>query len=1054
MTKYNRYQKLQKYYLGVPVSPPEYKQGGLITTGEWETIEQCEGSRYIDKGEYICVGDNKYQLLYEEQYIDGSWVETGKTKQGELIEENADECLYVWNIVPDEYMCVKNGSLYDRYQKLQKYNKDGTPVSPPEYKVGEILQQGMTHEECATGKSSVINFNDSTVGDVVIYNKATNRLEIVKNDFPTEYYTTDDYEIAGIIVVPSQHNVYGDNSFAMISAKRMSYTEPDNGKYGELIKFGQRGELVMPNTYDVFNTNGTTINPKFDIDGTNNYVCLASDYNNQIQCPHDNNAYYNPINEFEKSVAPSPYLTDGSRNTGYYQTTSPSSNKNAFADFNGRGNTQVLLNNATAQGDWKTASTITNNSSSGYSPAACCCWRFHTDGTQQGDWYLPAAGELGYLVSRFKKIDDLLDRLLNAYGREYISEFTNYSDFPCASTESSEEEVMTTSLFSTVAEFLPKDTGYNVRAYCRIKPDMTIVRETIIYGWNIKSDDFICEDVNKYQKLIYQVSTNSGKTWENVVPEQTKKGTLIEENSIDCGYQPTRWSDNGKTTCNGTSKYHLLEEEQLIDGTWTATGETKQGDLIEENSFDCGYVETRWVDKGQTTCVNTDKYQVLEEEQTTNGTEWTPTGNTKNGEIIESNSFDCGRIDYRWSDVEGEYMCEGTSKYQKQVYQQTTNGTDWVDVEPKQYQKGSLIEEESYDCGQVNYRWQVIDNETTCVGTDKYYVETYQQTTDGEHWTNVVPEQKRNGTIAESNSFDCGYIAYRWEVLNDETMCDGIDEYYVETYQQSTNGTDWVNVEPLQTRKGELKQAMSFDCVQFNDVVMYNENENKLEIVPDLNHNLAAYPKEVYTPIGIVLSKDIGYGDGSYTVMGYRTLDCYNPDNGLGNTNGIAMLGSIYGSDASLNDYPYYSTGDEALEDLTTGKDKTKRMVDDSTYYPSWKTSSTINNSQVRHHWPAACCSWRFHTVGTEQGDWYLPTAGEVNIVLVNKSQINLMLDFLNQNYSVSAFTLLDSTYGSVTMYSGSNYWYNSTGWYNTINSTSNRWIPFIRIMTDGTIVR
>lgn len=42
MPTYKRYQKYQKYYLGQPVDPPEYKKGELIETGEWETIEQCE----------------------------------------------------------------------------------------------------------------------------------------------------------------------------------------------------------------------------------------------------------------------------------------------------------------------------------------------------------------------------------------------------------------------------------------------------------------------------------------------------------------------------------------------------------------------------------------------------------------------------------------------------------------------------------------------------------------------------------------------------------------------------------------------------------------------------------------------------------------------------------------------------------------------------------------------------------------------------------------------------------------------------------------------------
>lgn len=66
----------------------------------------------------------------------------------------------------------------------------------------------------------------------------------------------------------------------------------------------------------------------------------------------------------------------------------------AISDYNGKANTTALLANATAQPNWRTDSTITSSYAAGYQPAACCCWRFHTLGTNQGDWYLPAAGEL------------------------------------------------------------------------------------------------------------------------------------------------------------------------------------------------------------------------------------------------------------------------------------------------------------------------------------------------------------------------------------------------------------------------------------------------------------------------------------------------------------------------------------------------------------------------------------------------------------------------------------------------------------------------------------
>ena len=35
-----------------------------------------------------------------------------------------------------------------------------------------------------------------------------------------------------------------------------------------------------------------------------------------------------------------------------------------------------------------------NNQGEGYCAPACCCVRYSTPGTKQGDWYLPSVGEL------------------------------------------------------------------------------------------------------------------------------------------------------------------------------------------------------------------------------------------------------------------------------------------------------------------------------------------------------------------------------------------------------------------------------------------------------------------------------------------------------------------------------------------------------------------------------------------------------------------------------------------------------------------------------------
>lgn len=59
MAIYYQYYKLQKYQYGIPVDPPEYKRGELVTTGEWDSIEDCEKNinGYIWKlvdNQYIC----------------------------------------------------------------------------------------------------------------------------------------------------------------------------------------------------------------------------------------------------------------------------------------------------------------------------------------------------------------------------------------------------------------------------------------------------------------------------------------------------------------------------------------------------------------------------------------------------------------------------------------------------------------------------------------------------------------------------------------------------------------------------------------------------------------------------------------------------------------------------------------------------------------------------------------------------------------------------------------------------------------------------------------
>ena len=113
---------------------------------------------------------------------------------------------------------------------------------------------------------------------------------------------------------------------------------------------------------------------------------------------------------------------------------------------------------------------------------------------------------------------------------------------------------------------------------------------------------------NKYQREKQQYTNDSGRTWIDVSPANYRRGRLIEAGSEDCntiewkevtgswfciGFNETqyRWVDSGEYVCDTGNKYAKEKEQVSEDGgmTWTDTGQTRAGTLIEVNSEDCGY---------------------------------------------------------------------------------------------------------------------------------------------------------------------------------------------------------------------------------------------------------------------------------------------------------------------------------------------------------------------------------------------------------------------------------------------------------------------------------
>ena len=231
----------------------------------------------------------------------------------------------------------------------------------------------------------------------VFYDSATNSFVKV---LPDNIRYIETYTPIGVEVIPTEHDVYSNGTCGVMSLAEMNYTTPDVGSSEyQYIYWGSYGtDTSLPNYEKVNLVN----------DATTDYGYLPSDRFTGATSLDGVSKYATTSNN-----APSPYNADGSRNEAYYTTAY--STANTLSDFDGVGNTKVLTELATEQSDWKTADTITNSSDAGYYPAACCAWRFHTTGTDQGQWYLPACGEMGYVINRIKAINTTINKVLSVY---------------------------------------------------------------------------------------------------------------------------------------------------------------------------------------------------------------------------------------------------------------------------------------------------------------------------------------------------------------------------------------------------------------------------------------------------------------------------------------------------------------------------------------------------------------------------------------------------------------------------------------------------------------
>ena len=234
-----------------------------------------------------------------------------------------------------------------------------------------------------------------------------------------------------VVVIPASH--MSDGKCRGMSLCNMSYVTPQTGTLGigngnaetngTNLMWGVHGTHVSGLTnYDTVKTTGGTTDYGYFpsdlykgmtkitiVDGcTTEKKLIEYDMTTQDSADDTEAVWWRTIDNIgiggvgDELLVISPYASDGSQNPAYL------TKGQALSDMGGKANTEVLVNLSAIKDTYSGGAF--ENIEANY-PAAFACYLFSTVGTDQGDWYLPALGELGYLYTRIKRINESLASL-------------------------------------------------------------------------------------------------------------------------------------------------------------------------------------------------------------------------------------------------------------------------------------------------------------------------------------------------------------------------------------------------------------------------------------------------------------------------------------------------------------------------------------------------------------------------------------------------------------------------------------------------------------------
>lgn len=173
-------------------------------------------------------------------------------------------------------------------------------------------------------------------------------------------------------------------------------------------------------------------------------------------------------------------------------------------------------------------------------------------------------------------------------------------------------------------------------------------------------DDLTYQITNS--NLIVSVPRNYDES--AVIYSMTVQNCNFETQELTINQDKTyvKWVSSGYVCASGNSYVKEVKYTGTTNSDYVATEEYRQGALITSGDTRCQAIK-KWEFIGHYYCINGNKYECIEELESYDGVNWTPTWQTRLGNLVETDSEFCDEtinpVSYEWRLNQRKYECEG-----------------------------------------------------------------------------------------------------------------------------------------------------------------------------------------------------------------------------------------------------------------------------------------------------------------------------------------------------------------------------------------------------------